>query len=63
MEEKKLVINKILNTLSKKSFIEIQPICADCAGEIVKIVLDAFNTSHFDVYQIGDELYCLRISI
>lgn len=63
MKEKKLAINKILNTLTKKSFIEIEPLCADCTGEIVKLVVDVFTTAHFDVFQIEDELYCLRISV
>ena len=63
MKEKKLAINKILNTLTKKSFIEIEPLCGDCVGEMVNLVLEVFTTAHFDVFQIEDELYVLRISV
>ena len=54
---------KILSTLEKRSFIEIEPICNDCALEVINLVLEVFTSAHFDMYQIEDSLYCLRISV
>lgn len=63
MKEKRLSIKRILDTLSKKSFIEINPICSDCIGEIIPLILDVFCNVHFDVFQVEDQLYVLRISV
>lgn len=39
MKEKKLSDKKIIDTLAKKSFIEIVPICNECALRIIDLVL------------------------
>ena len=63
MKENKLSDKKILNTLTKKSFIEIEPICDECASDIMLMVVNVFPSSHFDMFQIEDNIYCLRISV
>lgn len=63
MKEKILTNKKILNTLEKRSFIEIEPICNECALEVINLVLEVFTSVHFDLFQIEDSLYCLRISV
>ena len=62
-KEKKMRIEKILDTLAKKSFIEIEPICNECISDVVYCVVDVFPSAHFDTFQIEDGLYCLRISV
>ena len=63
MKENNIQVKKILQTLAKKSFIELQPICDECVCEIIYNVIDVFTSAHFDVFQIEDHLYCLRISV
>lgn len=63
MNEKKITIKKITNTLIKKSFIEIVPICDECAAEIIEEVIPMFGSAHFDVFQVEDSIYCLRINV
>lgn len=63
MKENKLSDKKIINTLIKKSFIEIEPICDECATDIIYIVLQVFTSVHVALFQIEDNLYCLRISV
>lgn len=63
MKEKKLSMKKILQTLVNKSFIEIEPICDECICDVVYNVADVFTSAHFDMFQIEDHLYCLRISV
>lgn len=63
MKEKKLSNKKIIDTLVKKSFLEIAPICDECICRVMLIVLEVFTSAHFDVFQIEDNLYCLRISV
>lgn len=63
MKEKRYSTEKILNTLAKKSFIEIEPICDECISDLILILLDVFTNVHFDIFQIEDNLYCLRISV
>ena len=63
MKEKILTPSKIVNVLEKRSFIEINPICADCIGNLVPIILDVFCNAHFDIFQVEGNLYVLRISV
>lgn len=63
MKEKVLTDQKILDTLTKKSFIEIEPICDECALRIIGLVYEVFTSAHFDMFQIEDNIYCLRISV
>lgn len=63
MKEKILTDKKILETLEKKSFIEIEPICNECALRVIDLVLEVFTSVHVDLFQIEDNIYCLRISV
>jgi aspartate oxidase len=63
MKEKKITIKKIIDTLIKKSFIEIVPICDECAAEIIGEVIPVFGAAHFDIFQVEDGIYCLRINV
>lgn len=63
MKEKKMRIEKILDTLTNRSFIEIEPLCNECVSDIVYCVIDVFPSAHFDTFQIEDGIYCLRISV
>ena len=63
MKEKKLTDKRIIDTLIKKSFIEIQPICAECATDIIYMVLQVFTSIHVAMFQVEDNIYCLRISV
>lgn len=63
MKEKKLTDKKILDTLAKKSFIEIEPICDECALNVIDLVMEVFTSVHVDLFQIEDNIYCLRISV
>lgn len=63
MKEKVLTDKKILDTLTKKSFIEIEPICNECALRVIDLVLEVFTSVHLDLFQIEDNIYCLRISV
>ena len=62
-KEKKMRIEKILDTLEERSFIEIEPLCNECVSDIVYYVIEVFPSAHFDTFQIEDELYCLRINV
>lgn len=63
MKEKKISEKRILDTLMKKSFIEIQPICDECASDLMLLVVNVFPSAHFDMHQIEDNIYCLRINV
>lgn len=64
MKEKKLTDKKIIDTLIKKSFIEIEPICAECATDIIYMLTEVFTSIHVDMFQITDNnIFCLRISL
>ena len=63
MKEKKLTDKRIIDTLIKKSFIEIQPICGECATDIIYMILQVFTSIHVALFQIEDNIYCLRISV
>lgn len=63
MKEKKLSNKTIVNTLNKRGFIEIYPICDECAMKIIMLVIQNFSSPHIDVFTIEDEIYCLRISV
>ena len=63
MKEKILTDKKILDTLANKSFIEIEPVCSECAVRIISLVFEVFTSAHFDMFQIEDNIYCLRISV
>ena len=63
MKEKKVNDKRIIDTLIKKSFIEIQPVCAECATDIIYMILQVFTSIHVALFQIEDNMYCLRISV
>lgn len=63
MKEKRLSEKKILDTLVNKSFIEISPICDECASDTMFLVINVFPSAHFDIFQIEDNIYTLRISV
>lgn len=63
MKEKVLTDKNILTTLEKRSFIEIEPICNECALNVINLVLEVFTSVHIDLFQIEDNIYCLRISV
>lgn len=63
MKEKKLTDKKIINTLTDKSFIEIVPICAECATDIIYMITEVFTSIHVDMFQVEDNIFCLRISV
>ena len=63
MKEKKLSDKKIIDTLAKKSFIEIVPICNECALRVIDLVLNVYVNAHFHIFQVEDEIYCLRINV
>lgn len=63
MKEKVLTDKKILDTLAKKSFIEIEPICDECALRVIDLAIEVFTSVHVDLFQIEDNIYCLRISV
>lgn len=63
MKEKLLTPNKIIETLEKRSFMEINPMCADCISDLIPYILDVFCNVHIDIFQVEDDLYVLRISV
>ena len=63
MKEKVLTDKNILSTLEKRSFIEIEPICNECVLNVINLVLEVFTSVHIDLFQIEDNIYCLRISV
>ncbi len=63
MKERKLSDKKIINELTKKSFIEIAPICNECVLEVINLVMEIFTDVHCNIFQVEDEIYCLRISV
>ena len=63
MKEKKISNQKIINTLIKTGFIEIAPICDECCGDLVTEILHIFGSANFNVIQVEDNIYSLRISV
>ena len=62
MKENTLSDKKIITTLEKRGFIEICPICDECSARVLMLVLQYFTHLHFDISQIEDNLYCMRVS-
>lgn len=63
MKERKLSDKRIIDTLAKKSFIELVPICDECALRIIDLVFNVFTDVHFHLFQVEDNIYCLRINV
>ena len=63
MKSRQLTNKKIIDTLTKKSFIEILPLCPECVLDVIDLVLEVFASAHFDIFQVEDNTYCLRISV
>ena len=61
MKEKEF--NKMVNRLTKRGFIELCPLCSGCVGDTVADVLKVFTNANFSVYQVEDDLFCLRINV
>ncbi len=63
MKEKTISDKKIIDTLIKKGFIEITPICDECCGRLVTELLHIFGSANFNVVQVEDNIYSIRISV
>ena len=63
MKEKLLSDKKIISTLEKKSFIEIKPICSECACDVMFTVMNNFIECNFDLDRVDNELFRLRINV
>lgn len=63
MKEYKFSDKNIIKTLDKKGFIEICPICHECALVIMELVFNNFPSVNFNIMQVEDETFMLKINV
>lgn len=64
MKVKQIQNKKIIETLDKKGFIEINPICIDCICNTIRLVEGFYMKSTFHIEHLENpELYILRIIV
>lgn len=60
---KKISTKQLIKDLNKRYYVEVTPICDECIANLVPVVLDYFPSCNFNITQIEDKLYSLKISI
>lgn len=57
------ILKDIIKKLDKKGFVELQPLCNECVGDIITELLTIYPAMKVTIDAIEDEIYCLRIFI
>lgn len=63
MKESKCREKNIIKTLDEKGFIEICPICHECTLGIMELVFNNFPSVNFNIMQVEDEIFMLKINV